>query len=414
MVGYRSHPHVGGQGIYIRHLATALRALGHSVDVISGPPYPELPSHIPLIKLPSLDLYAHPNPARALGFKHLTSWADISEWWSKITGAFGEPYSFGRRLAHYLKTQGHHYDVVHDNQSLCDGLLAIKQPLVVTIHHPITRDRDQAIASAPNWLHRWGAKRWYGFVKMQARIARQLPVVVAVSASSRADIYSCFGRPTAQTQVIFNGIDTGQFKPLGLAKIPMQLMAVCSSDLPVKGFSYLAEAFALVRQKIPAATLRVIGNIKPDGANSPLLAKLGLTHAITFSQGLNDDEMVQAYNQATVFVCPSLYEGFGLPAAEALSCGTAVVSTNGGALPEVVGDCGLVVPAGNSQALAEAVCTLLDNPELRHHLEISGRKRALNTFSWQRVALQYVELYRHTLNQATNAHTQPKGARGNH
>ncbi len=400
LVGYRSHPHVGGQGIYLRHLATALTQLGHSVDVISGPPYPELPSAIPLIKLPSLDLYNHPTPFCAIRFKHLRSWADIYEWWSKITGAFGEPYSFGRRLNRYLKSHGHRYDVIHDNQSLCTGLLKITQPLVETIHHPISRDREQAIKSAKNWLHRYGAKRWYGFVTMQAKVAQKLKNVVTVSASSRADIEHCFARPAGQTHIIFNGIDTQQFQPQGQAKIANQLLAVCSSDLPVKGIHYLLQAYALVRKQHPAARLKIIGNLKLEGANLALAQQLGIAQDLEIIHGLDDNAMVNAYSEASVFVCASLYEGFGLPAAEALSCGTAVVSSNGGALPEVISDCGIVVPAGNAQALADGICTLLENATLRQDLEMRGRARALEVFSWQRVALAYVELYRTTIKDA--------------
>ncbi|MDZ7923593.1 MAG: glycosyltransferase family 4 protein [Marinagarivorans sp.] len=397
LAGYRSHPHVGGQGIYIRHLATALTQLGHKVEVISGPPYPVLPCHTPLITLPSLDLYNHPQPFYALKLEHLRSWADLYEWWSKITGAFGEPYSFGRRLRRYLEKNGDRYDVIHDNQSLCTGLLNIKQPLVETIHHPITRDREQAINSAKNWLHRYGAKRWYSFVAMQAKVARKLKHVVAVSACSRADIEHCFGRPIAQTQVIFNGIDTEQFKPTHEAKKAHQLLAVCSSDLPVKGVKCLLQAYAHVRQKHPAAQLKIIGNFALEGANLALAKQLDIVNHIELVTGLDDAAMATAYCQASVFVCASLYEGFGLPAAEAMSCGTAVVSSDGGALPEVIGDCGIVVPAGKPQALAVGIGYLLDNPELRQQLEARGRARALDVFSWQRVALAYVELYRQAI-----------------
>ena len=150
LLGYRSHPHVGGQGIYLHYLSKALVDLGHSVDVISGPPYPELDPRVHLIQLPSLDLYAHPNPTRALKLKHCLSLADFYEWWSKLSGAFGEPYSFGRRLNNYFRKHKPHYDIVHDNQSLCYGLLDLQKrgvTVIATVHHPITQDRDLALSS---------------------------------------------------------------------------------------------------------------------------------------------------------------------------------------------------------------------------------------------------------------------------
>jgi len=157
LLGYRSHPHVGGQGIYLHYLSRALVDLGHEVNVISGPPYPELDARVGLIKLPSLDLYAHPHPHRALRWHHLKSFTDTYEWWSKLSGSFAEPYTFGRRLVKYFRRHGCRYDVIHDNQSLCFGLLQLQRqglPLVTTVHHPITRDRDLALAAVQQWKAR--------------------------------------------------------------------------------------------------------------------------------------------------------------------------------------------------------------------------------------------------------------------
>lgn len=398
LVGYRSAPHVGGQGIYIRHLATALKALGHEVTVISGPPYPSLPETIPLIKLASLNLYEHPSPFTALRPKHLKHFSDLYEWWGKLTGHFAEPYCFGRRLAAYMKNHSQHYDVIHDNQTLCYSLLTLPIPTVATVHHPITRDRDHAIATAKNAWHRWGAKRWYGFLTMQKKVAQQLPCVVTVSASSQRDIQSCFGRPAEQTQVIFNGINTSFFAPQKYRKKREQeLLATCSSDQPVKGFAVLLDAYALLLKNQPTLLLKVVGKLDPKGASQQKLKALGLENKVKFVSGLSDKDMVNAYNKATVFVCPSLYEGFGLPVAEAMSCATAVVTSDGGALGEVAGDAALVVPANNAKALAQAIAQLLNNPKLRLILEQKGRTRAVNTFCWDKVAKQYSSLYQYAI-----------------
>ena len=409
LIGYRSHPHVGGQGIYIKQLACALHALGHQVTVISGPPYPALPDEITLIELPSLNLYEVPNHVTALRFKHLSSIADTYEWWSMLTGGFAEPYCFGRRLKAFLKNQPNRFDIVHDNQSLCTALLKLKLPTVATVHHPITRDKEHAIANASNWLHRWGARRWYSFLAMQARVTRKLPHVITVSQASREDIATCFGRPVAQTQVIFNGINTALFKPLGhIEKQPNTLLATCSSDQPLKGFKVLLSAYAELLKKHPTLQLTVIGKLQANGESEKHLHHLKLQNRVIFRSGLTDDEMVEAYNAATVFVCPSLYEGFGLPAAEAMSCGTAVIVTDGGALPEVVGNAGVVVPAGDSQALARAAHQLLQDSNLRQNLEQRGRERACSVLSWGKVAEDYVELYR----QAIAQHKSTKPTRG--
>ena len=400
LIGYRSHPHVGGQGIYIKQLACALHALGHQVTVISGPPYPALPDEITLIKLPSLNLYEVPNHVTALRFKHLSSLADTYEWWSMLTGGFAEPYCFGRRLKAFLKKHPSRFDIVHDNQSLCTALLKLKLPTVATVHHPITRDKEHAIAQASNWLHRWGARRWYSFLTMQARVTRKLSHVVTVSQASREDIAACFGRPVAKTQVIFNGINTALFKPLdGVEKQPNTLLATCSSDQPLKGFKVLLNAYAELLKKHPDLQLTVIGKLQTNGESEKHLHHLKLQNRVLFRSGLSDDEMVAAYNAATVFICPSLYEGFGLPAAEAMSCGTAVIVSDGGALPEVVGNAGLVVPAGDSLALARAAGQLLQDDDHRQDLEKRGRERACSVLSWGKVAEDYVELYRQAIAQ---------------
>ncbi|HEY7773847.1 MAG TPA: glycosyltransferase family 4 protein [Marinagarivorans sp.] len=404
LVGYRSHPHVGGQGIYITHLATALQGLGHDVSVISGPPYPQLPADIPLIKLPSLDLYEVPNHVTALRLKHLRSFADVYEWWSMLTGGFAEPYCFGRRLKRYLKEHPGAFDVVHDNQSLCSALLTLNMPTLATVHHPISRDRDCAVANAKNWLHRWGARRWYSFVTMQKRVTQRLTHVVTVSEASRRDIASCFGRPEHNTRVIFNGINTDTFKPLpNRQKHSEQLLATCSSDQPVKGFKFLLQAYATLIKARPNLQLTVIGQLKPNGESRALLHSLNLESRVLFRHGLSETEMVEAYNRATLFVCPSLYEGFGLPAAEAMSCATAVVSSDGGALPEVIANAGTLVPAGDASALADAIAQLLDDTEQRAHYERLGRERALTTLSWPAVAQQYIALYQQAINTHHNA-----------
>jgi glycosyltransferase involved in cell wall biosynthesis len=116
LLGYRSQPYGGGQGVYLKYLSKALVEAGHHVDVISGPPYPHLDSRVRLIELPSLDLFE--NGLVSLRPRHLSSLTNIIEWTSKLTGGFAEPYTFGRRAVKYLKQHGHNYDLIHDNQSL--------------------------------------------------------------------------------------------------------------------------------------------------------------------------------------------------------------------------------------------------------------------------------------------------------
>lgn len=397
LLGYRSHPHVGGQGIYLQYLSKALVDLGHQVDVISGPPYPELDPRVRLIELPSLDLYAHPDPLRALRWRHLRSWADTYEWWSKLSGAFGEPYCFGRRLVRYVKRENPHYDLVHDNQSLCDGLLALERrgyTVAATVHHPITRDRDLALAATTDKKQQWFIRRWYSFVGMQARVIKQLRHVITVSECSRRDIADAFKVDANRIDVIPNGVDTDVFRPLPhIAREPFRLLTTASSDQPLKGLSVLLRALKHITVDYPKITLTVIGKINPDGDTANELDALALTDHVEFISGLSTEDVVTQYARAQMAIVPSLYEGFGLPAAEALACGVGLISSDGGALPEVVGDAASLVPAGDVSALANAIRTWLENPQACADAGQRGREHSLRALSWSCVAKRMQDYY---------------------
>lgn len=401
LLGYRSHPHCGGQGVYLHYLSKALVEAGHSVDVISGQPYPELDPRVRLIEMPGLNLFEEKNPTRALRLRHLLSWTNFFEWWSKLSGGFAEPYTFGRRAAKYLRRHGHRYDIVHDNQSLCYGLLQIQRdglPVVATIHHPITRDRQLALDAAPDWRYRLLVRRWHNFLRMQIRVSRRLRHIVTVSRQSQRDIVEQFGVASEQIRLVYNGIDTDIFRPQPhIARVPLRIMTTASADQPLKGLRFLLYALAALREKYPGLELLVVGRLKEGGATEALLKELQLQNTVRFVSGISNQQMVNHYARASVVVCPSLYEGFGLPAGEAMACGTPVISSDGGALPEVVGDAGIVVPAGDSDALAEALDRLLADSSLRETLGQKGRARIEQRFSWRLAAEHLVDYYREVL-----------------
>lgn len=392
-LSYRSDPRVGGQGIYLAEAARALAERGHQVEVISGPPYPHLAEGIGLVKLPSLDLYAQPhNGHRALRWRHLRSWTDTAEFFGHLSGKFMEPWSFGRRAAKYLRAHSDHYDVVLDNQSLASGLLDIQKrgvPVVGVIHHPIRRDLDLALAAEPAWGIRWLKRRWYSFLAMQERVAPRLTDVIVVSESSGQDVAECLGVAPANISVIPLGIDQSVFKPQPqIAREPMRLLTTASADVPLKGLKFLIEAYAKLLPAWPELRLVVIGKLR-EGPTADLLGELGLAGRVEFISDLTQQEVVEQYARATLCVTPSLYEGFGLPAAEAMSCGSPVVVTDGGALPEVVGDAGVVVRKGDPEALASAIGQLLQDPAHRATMGEAALLRARERFSWPRAAEAY-------------------------
>lgn len=398
LLGYRSDPFSGGQGIYLYYLSKALVEAGHQVDVISGEPYPQLDPRVNLIKLPGLNLFQYyPKQWKAFKPSYLLSPIDLREYLSVVSGGFPEPKLFGDRLKKWLSDTGTQYDIIHDNQSLCYALCDLErqgQPIVTTFHHPITRDLQLALDAEPKWQMRLFIKRWYSFLKMQKKVVRKLQHVVTVSDNSRHDIAADFDVDAASLDLIYNGIDTTRFKPNDkVERIYGRILCTASADAPLKGLRYLLKAFALIRNDHPELSLVVIGKPKAGEATDRLIDELALRDVIVFKHGLSNDEMVEQMQSAEMVVCPSLYEGFGLPAGEAMACATPVISSDGGALPEVVGDAGIVVPKANSKALADAIVSLHNDSERLVQLGQYGRERIVKNFSWQVAAREFTYYY---------------------
>ena len=388
--------------MYLKYLSKALVEAGHSVDVISGPPYPHLDERVGLIELPSLDLFA--NGLGSLRPHHLKSLTNIIEWLSKLTGGFAEPYTFGRRAVKYLKKNGHNYDLIHDNQSLSDGMLQLQDmglPLVTTVHHPITSDLRIALSAAKTWYERLLIRRWHSFLGMQKRVVKQLHNIVTVSDCSRQDIARDFGIQPAGIGIVYNGIDTDEFAPIEtLQRQPLKLMATASADAPLKGLRYLLRAYAVLLKQYPELELLIVSKPKPGGKTERLVRYLGIQDKVAFVSGISTEQMVRYYAEATIAIVPSVYEGFGLPAGEAMACGVPVISTDGGALPEVVGDAGVIVPTKSVDALVAAIDELLQDPARRNELGGRGRERILEKFCWNVCAGQMVNYYEQVLAHA--------------
>jgi len=400
---YRGNPRCGGQGVYTRHLTRELLALGHSVEVFSGPPWPELDPGVGFTPVPGLDLYRDPDPFRVPHPREFTSAEDWIEFGVMCTAGFGEPLAYSRRARRILAGRRGDFDVVHDNQCLGTGMLGMVEdgwPLLTTLHHPITVDRELALAHTTGIWQRFTQRRWFGFLGMQVRVARALPAVVTVSQNSRQDIASHLGVPPERMTVVPVGVDHTVFRPLpGVSSVPGRIMVTSSSDVPMKGLVPLLEAVAKLRTE-REIELTVIGRPAEGGRVDRAIARLGLRDAVRCVSGISDEELARLYGEAEVAVVPSLYEGFSLPAIEAMSCGVAVVATTGGALPEVVGtdgETGLLVPPDDPGALALAIGRLLDDPALRARLGAAGRDRVVHRFTWQVTAAGTAECYRAVL-----------------
>lgn len=402
LLAYRGNPHSGGQGVYIRHLATALARLGHTVEALSGPPYPQIDPPATLTPLPSLDLYRPESPFRPHRLPR--SSIDLLELGHMCTAAFPEPLAFSLRASRWFRHNLDRFDVVHDNQTLGYGILQIAKrvPVVATVHHPVTVDRRLDIEHAPTLRRKVALHRWYSFTRMQTRVARQLPRLLTVSRTARDDIIRELGVDPGRIEVVPVGVDPDLFRPRPeIARVPGRLLAIASSDVPLKGITVLIEALAKVRTERPAH-LVVVGRTRPNDPARMAAKRFGVEGAVEFTGSIGDDRLRRLYAEAEVAVVPSLYEGFSLPAIQAMASGIPLVATRVGAIPELAGpdgETGLLVPPGDPGALASAITKALDDPGLRQRLGATGRERALSRFTWERTAKATVDRYRGVLHR---------------
>jgi glycosyltransferase involved in cell wall biosynthesis len=417
-LAYRGKPHVGGQGVYTRHLTKALVDLGHHVEVLGGQPYPELDDRVPLVELPSLDIYNDHFPMRMPGLWELKSFGDWVEVTQFSTGTFPEPLAFSVRALLHLRKRVDDFDLVQDNQCLGYGLLGIERlglPVLATIHHPITVDRRLEMEHAETAWQRFSKSRWYAFTKMQTRVASRMPRVVTVSQNSNKDIHTDHNVPLDRMNVVPVGVDQNLFRPLPeVERVKGRLITTASADVTMKGLRYLLEAVAKLRTERDIE-LVVIGRLKEGGPSARTIDELGLRDIVTFVTGVPEQRIIELYSEAELAVVPSLYEGFSLPAIEAMSCGVPLVATTGGALPEVVGadgDTALLVEPGDSDALAARLRDALDDPDLRARVGANGRQRVIDRWTWRHTAIGTVEQYRALLHETAYIQARRPGGAG--
>ncbi|KRB75820.1 glycosyl transferase family 1 [Nocardioides sp. Root190] len=414
LLSYRSKPHVGGQGIYIRRLSRELVALGHTVEVFSGQPYPELDEGVALTKVPSLDLYRPGDEFRNPRPREFRDLIDLQEWATMRSGAFPEPLTFSKRVVKLLDERRDDFDIVFDNQTLAMPLLEIEDyglPLAAAIHHPITLDRAIELDTAV-WMRRKpgsrirfelpkiGVWRWYSFLRQQKLTAPKMRKVIVPSESSKRDVVREFKVDPDRITTILLGVDD-RFAPSGEPRVPGRILAMASADAPLKGIHILLEAFAKLLTERDLS-LVLVTKPKEGGVTEKLIEKLGIAEHVTFANGLTDDELVALMGSAELACVPSLYEGFSLPTAELMACETPLVVSRAGAIPEVVGPDGLcadVVEPGDVEELTRAVAALLDAPERRARMGAAGRERVKELFSWSAVAAKTADVFDEVITQ---------------
>jgi len=397
MLSYRSKPHCGGQGIYLRHLSRELMGLGHSVEVFSGQPYPVLDEGVVLTKVPSLDLYREPDPFRVPKPREFRDLIDVEEFATMCVAGFPEPKTFSRRVSRILKERAGDFDIAHDNQVLGKGMLDIEGyglPLITTLHHPITFDRRIDLSQTRNPWRKLTLRRWYGFLRMQGKVARKARKILTPSETSKRDIAKDFGVDPARMQTILLGVDD-MFVPPTAPRVPGRIMAMASADAPMKGIATLLEAFAKLRTERDVELI-LVSKPQAGGRTEKLIEKLAIGDSVRFVHGITDDELVELMGSAEVACVPSLYEGFSLPTAELMACATPLVVSRAGAIPEVVGEdgeCADLVTPGDVGEFKMALEAMLDDPERRARMGAAGRRRVEEMFSWRAVAVTVAAAY---------------------
>jgi glycosyltransferase involved in cell wall biosynthesis len=403
ILSYRSSPFGGGQGIFIHDISNALSLMGHQVDVISGPPYPNLTEKIDLIKLPGLDLFQTFSFRDRLNIflkKKNKRAIDFYEFFSTFFGGFPEMRTFGERAKEFLD-KNYHYDIVIDNQSISYGMLEIQKkfPLVEIIHHPITKDYKFELQSNSGFMYRLSRHRWYSFLKMQKRVAPQLKKIVTPSINSLKDIASDFNVNKENINVINNGLDIDIFIPYKeIKRNPTKLITTASADVALKGLDYTLKSLASLVNDFPEISLLVIGKMKKGGHTFRLIDELGIKNKVFFKTSLTKEEIAKEYASSSIAIVSSLYEGFGYPVIEAMSCEIPLIATNVSSIPELVDDYAKLIPSKNTNELSNAIRSILyDYPHYKK-IAMRGRQHIVDNFNWLKITEEYENIITKTIN----------------
>jgi glycosyltransferase involved in cell wall biosynthesis len=402
ILSYRSAPFGGGQGIYVKDISLALKNLGHSVDVISGEPYPILEDGVNLIKLPGMNLFeTFIFKDRLKKFiKSPKTFVNIYEFLSTLAGGFPEMYSFGKRANEFLK-DNNNYDVVIDNQSLSYGMLEIQKrfPFIEIIHHPITMDLKHDLEAGNKLLYKISRKRWYSFLRMQKRVAPKLRSIITPSMNSKSDIENDLSCSTENIIVINNGLDSNIFRPYeSIIRNKLRLITTASADVPLKGLDYTLGAVAELRNELDIELI-VIGNKKDDGHTSRLIKKLNLEKNIIFKTNLTQEDIAKEYAKSSIAIVSSLYEGFGYPVIEAMSCSIPLIAAKTSSIPELVGGFAHLIDPKDIKQLVKKVKEILKNYDENLILAKNGRAHIQKQFNWEKISKQYQDVIYENLNR---------------
>jgi len=400
LLSYRGNPYCGGQGVYLYFLSRELARMGHSPTVLVGPPDPWPMPWARTLSVESLNLWGVrknflPPAAPWRIFRPL----NFFEFAATRFGFFPEMLIFSLRALRTFQRilSPETFQVFHDVQSLGYGLLLVKRfrrPLVTTVHHPLTIDFRHSLERDRNFKEKYYTVVFYP-LGMQGRVIRRCDRVLTSSSETARQIEKSFRVSRDRIRNVANGLDTEFFRPANrISREPNRVLFVGNTDDTKKGARYLLEAMTFLPERV---NLTIVDEGAPFKTYAPdLVQKLGIRPRVKFTGKLSSEDLRREYHSAQVTAVPSLYEGFGLPAAESMACGTPVVATSAGALPEVVGEdgAGVLVPPRDARALAMAIRQVLEDGVQRERMARAGRERVENLFSWRKVAERTVDVYK--------------------
>ena len=408
ILSYRSAKYGGGQGVFVKDISMALSIIGHKVDVISGPPYPELYKDINLIKLPGLNLFeTFSSGDRFKKFinKKKKNINDYYEFISVLFGGFPEMRTFGDRANEFIKNNNH-YDLIIDNQSISYGMLEIQKrlPFIEIIHHPITYDLKHELEASNKIKYRISRYRWYSFLKMQKKVAPKINTIITPSKSSKKGIIEEFKCKEKNITVINNGLDASEFAPIDRSqRNPFRLITTASADVPLKGLDFSLKALKILITDFPEIHLIVIGNIKENGHTQRLIEKLKIEKNVFFKSNITKAEITNLYSSSSVAIVSSLYEGFGYPVIEAMSCAVPLIATDVSSIPELTKEFAILVEPKNDQMIADSVKKVLINYDKYKEIAIKSRKHVKENFNWAKITNEYEDIIYKTIKKFKNA-----------
>ena len=291
------------------------------------------------------------------------------------------------------------YKVLHlTNHHLARFIVFLRKSICILTVHDLIRQFDRMGIST--YIHRPNLRDkldlwldWQGI--------RKAHHIIAISHNTKRDLIKYANIPEERISVIYHGIDHSVFYPrYGERPFPFPYILFVGSEHPRKNLETLLKAFYQLKQDIGFKALKLVKVGKAGGKEDDFRARtlslvksLGLDEEVIFTGFVSEEELARIYSNAECLVFPSFYEGFGWPPLEAMACGCPVITSNTSSLPEVVGDCGIMVDPKDIGGLVKALRLLLTSRELRERMRFRGMKRA-GMFTWEKTARETLAVYR--------------------